>query len=376
MKAAGLPTPVMLMVRALGAGGTERQVTEIAKALNRDQFVPHVGCFEDDGFHAAELRACGVPVFSMRMRSLLSRDSADVAMAMRRYIGTNRIRLVHTFDYPMNMFCAPLARLLGVPVVLSSQRSYRDLIPRKYIPLLRISDRLADGIVVNCEAIRRHLREEFSVPDARIATCYNAIDTSIFHPGPRERPDPLRGEETVVGAVCVLRAVKDIATLIEAFACVAAPHPSARMIIVGEGPEKEALRRQAAESGLSERILFVPATDNVSVWLRAIDIFVLPSTSEALSNSLMEAMASGCCVIASRVGGNPELIVDGETGLLFEPGDATGLARQLLRVLEDPRLRTRLADAGSRYITSEFPCKRSVERLERVYREKLARKRH
>jgi glycosyltransferase involved in cell wall biosynthesis len=87
-------------------------------------------------------------------------------------------------------------------------------------------------------------------------------------------------------------------------------------------------------------------------------------------------MASGCCVIASRAGGNPELIVDGETGLLFEPGDATGLARQLLRVLEDPRLRTRLADAGSRYITREFPCKRSVERLERVYREKLARKRH
>jgi L-malate glycosyltransferase len=365
------PSPVMLMVRTLGSGGTERQVTEIAKALDRDCFSPHVGCFEDDGFHVPELRACGVPVLRMQMRSFLSRDSVHAFLAMRRYFRKHGIRLVHTFDYPMNVFCAPAARLLRVPVVLSSQRSYRDLIPSKYIPMIRITDRLVDGIVVNCEAVRRHLREKFSVPDNRITTCYNAIDTSVFRPGGRQRSPVFFSSGPIVGTVCVLRTVKCVDTLIAAFANAVASHPDARLLIVGDGTEKEPLERQAAELGLTGKVLFAGATKDVAAWLRAIDIFVLPSESEALSNSLMEAMASGCCAIASRVGGNPELVSHGETGLLFEPGDVAGLTAQLISAIGDTTLRAKLSDAGSRYIAAKFSRERSISRIELLYREKL-----
>jgi glycosyltransferase involved in cell wall biosynthesis len=364
----------MLMVRALDAGGTERQVAQIARSLDRERFTPHVGCFEATGFRAEELRAAGVPILQMRMRSFLSADSAHVLLAMRRYLGKHGIQLVHTFDYPMNVFCAPAARMLGTRVVLSSQRSYRDLIPAKYLPVLRISDRLVDGIVVNCEAIRAHLVERFSVPNTKIATCYNAIDTSVFRPGPRTGPPEVRNAALVVGVVCILRDVKDLKTLVSAFARVAAGRKDLALLLVGDGPEKEPLRRQVSELGIALQVAFVPATPDVAAWMRAIDVFVLPSISEALSNSLMEAMASGCCAIASRVGGNPELVEDGVTGLLFEPGDADGLARQLSRVLGDESLRLRMAAAGAARIAKEFSRERSMRRLEEVYSEKLRHK--
>ncbi len=365
------PAPVLLMVRTLGPGGTERQVTEIAKSLDRDRFQAHVGCYEDDGFRASELREAGVPILKMRMRSFLSADPFRVLFALRSYLREHRIELVHTFDWPMNLFCVPVAKLLRVPVVLSSQRSYRELIPPAYVPAMRIGDRMADGIVVNCEAIRKHLREDFSIPDEKIATCYNAIDTTLFYPAERERPAALRACGLLIGCVCVLRAIKGLDTLVAAFAQVLPLHPTSRLVIVGDGPEKEILRRQAADLGVEGQVHFYPATHDVAAWFHALDIFVLPSRSEALSNSLMEAMASGCCAVASLVGGNPELVADGENGLIFKPGDSVDLADKLCRVMDDDALRRRLAAAGAARITREFSTATSVAAMERVYQRKL-----
>lgn len=369
------PSPIMLMVRTLGPGGTERQVTEIAKALDGRRFAPHVGCFEDDGFRAEELRAAGVPILCMRMSSFLSGDSPRAFMQMGAYFRRHGIRLVHTFDYPMNVFCAPAARLLGVPAVLSSQRSYRQLIPRKYIPALRITDRLVDGIVVNCEAIRKHLVVDFSVPTHKVEVCYNAIDVDTFHSGPRLRPPELDDASLVIGVTCVLRAIKDVATLVEAFSLINRVRPNLRLAIIGSGPERESLERQAFALGIREQCLFQPATKNVAPWLRAIDIFVLPSTTEALSNALMEAMASGCCAIASRIGGNPELVSENNTGLLFEPGDASDLAGKLACVVQDDALRARFAASAAARMTAEFSLDRCISRIERLYENKLENKR-
>ena len=109
-------------------------------------------------------------------------------------------------------------------------------------------------------------------------------------------------------------------------------------------------------------------------WFRAIDIFVLPSLSEGLSNSLMEAMGCGCCVVASRAGGNPELVRHGETGLLFTPGDSAGLSRQLSNLLEHPEMRHRLSASGSRYVHQDFSRAVSSDRLAEIYETYLRKK--
>jgi glycosyltransferase involved in cell wall biosynthesis len=125
---------------------------------------------------------------------------------------------------------------------------------------------------------------------------------------------------------------------------------------------------------VSESCHFEPATRDVAQWLRCIDIFVLPSLSEALSNSLMEAMACGCCPVASRVGGNPELVNPETTGLLFEAGDAGDLAAQLRKLIGNEDLRRRYADASAALIASDFTHRASAARMGEIYADNLRRK--
>jgi glycosyltransferase involved in cell wall biosynthesis len=115
--------------------------------------------------------------------------------------------------------------------------------------------------------------------------------------------------------------------------------------------------------------VFVPATSQVATWLCAIDIFVLPSLSEAFSNSLMEAMACGCCTVATNVGGNPELVRNGETGLTFEAGDSAGLGEVLQALIENEALRKRLAAAGAEFVSRRFSSRVSAERMAQIYAE-------
>jgi glycosyltransferase involved in cell wall biosynthesis len=356
------PCPVLLMTRSLGLGGTERQLTEIAKALDRSQFAPHVGCFEAAGFRAEELRAAGVPIAQFHVSSFLGPALFTGAFALGRYLKEHAIQIVHTFDVPLNLFGVPAARFYRTPHVISSQRAFRALTPglRRY--LLRFTDQLVDAIVVNSEAVRRDLIDADHVPPRLIQVCYNGIDADLFQPGTQPRQGPV-----VIGVICALRPEKGIETLIEAFGRLG-PRPDVRLRIVGSGPALPRLQEAAAGLALGDRCVFEPATLAVAETLREIDIFVLPSLSESFSNSLMEAMACGCCVVASRVGGNAELIVDGETGLLF-PARASGdLTRCLDLLLRDGDLRARLAAAGSRRIREHFTMAQAAERMAEIYR--------
>jgi glycosyltransferase involved in cell wall biosynthesis len=230
--------------------------------------------------------------------------------------------------------------------------------------LLRVTDRLADAIVVNCMAVRRELVELDRVPPHMIHLCYNGIDASLYESVRGRRESPL-----VIGVICALRPEKGLETLIAAFARL--DQHDARLLIVGSGPALGSLQALAAKLGLADRCVFEPATKHVAERLRGIDIFVLPSLSEALSNSLMEAMASGCCVVASRVGGNPELVIEEESGLLFIPGDSGDLALCLDRLLTDDGLRERMASAGPQRIREHFTIGGAVERMGAIYRRAL-----
>jgi glycosyltransferase involved in cell wall biosynthesis len=183
------PVPILLMVRELNLGGSERQMTEIAKALDRSRFAPRVGCFRPAGLRADDLRAAGVPIVRFPVPSLAS---VRGAVRIAAYIREQGIRLVHTFDTPANLYGVPAARLAGSAVVVSSQRVDRALWPAMQRHGLRITDRLVDGIVVNCEFLRRHLRDEEKVPDGLIRLCYNGVDIRTFQAARDPRPDALR----------------------------------------------------------------------------------------------------------------------------------------------------------------------------------------
>lgn len=364
-----MPIPVLLMVRELHQGGSERQMTEMARGLSRDRFFPHVGCFLPGGLRGDQLRAEGIPVAHFPVYSYKSMGAVNGARQLARYVKENGIRLVHTFDVPLNVFGVPVAKMLTSAVALSSQRAHRELAPPGYWNLLKVVDRIADGIVVNCEFLKRHLVEDEGVAEKKIRLCYNGIDLSQFQPAQREcRP-------LTIGVVCALRPEKGLLTLVEAFGRVAKNRPELRLAVVGSGPVLEELQKRAGELGVADQCHWEPATKDVAAWMRKIDIFVLPSLSEALSNSLMEAMAGGCCVVASRVGGNPELVADGERGLLFEKQDAEGLATALERIVGNEELRRVMALNGQRFIHENFSLKAAASQMGAIYEEFLEKKR-
>lgn len=360
----------MLMVRELGPGGTERQMTEIARALDRSRFQVHAGCFHE-GVRARELQAAGIPVVRFPVTSFLKTNALKGAWQLRHYLRGNHIRIVHTFDYPLNCFGVPVARASGVPIVLSSQRAHRHLTPGPYLKLLRLTDRLVNGIVVNSGSVRQEMIAQEHVPAGRLHLCYNGIDTARFHDTGRSRMPDLENASLVIGVICVLRPEKGLPTLIRAFAQIAHLDGRLRLAVVGDGPELPSLRALAQELGVIDKCIFHPAVADVAPWLRSIDLFVLPSLSEALSNSLMEAMACGCACLASSAGGNPELVENGRTGLLFEPGNAVQLAEKLTLLIKDLALRARLAEAGAALIHSRFSLRASADRMAEIYQSYL-----
>jgi glycosyltransferase involved in cell wall biosynthesis len=370
---APFPQPVLLMVRELNMGGCERDAAKIATHIDRSRFTPHVGCFIAKGLRFDELNEKGIPVVEFPVRGFLSPSVLTGARAMARYIRAHDIRLVHPFDVPTTIFGVPVARACGIPGI-ASQLSYRNhLYSGRELFLLRMVDHISTRIVVNSKAVQRHLVEEQSLQEDLTYLCYNGVDTNEFHPRGRQRLPAIKDSKLVIGIVCALREEKGLALLVEAFAKIRTECESMKLVIVGDGLMRAQLEILRDRLGLQNDMLLVPATSEVAAWMQSMDIFVLPSTSESFANALLEAMACGCCVIGSRVGGTPELIDDQVCGLLFNSGDLNGLVDCLKKVVRDDELRNRLASAAARRAATEFSMERNVTRTEELYTSLLSK---
>jgi L-malate glycosyltransferase len=371
------PIPILLTVRGLNLGGIERDVTQIALKIDRSRFEPHVASYTSEGIRFEELRLAGVPFLHLPVTSLKSPTTVSAALRMRRYIREHGIQVVHAFDSSA-VFVAPMARALRVPAVLSSTLGDRNLHDARTRRQVRWTDKIVDTVVVNCEAMRRHMMDDEHMAAERIELCYNGVDTTQFYPAAARKPSPVAKASFVIGAVCVLRPEKAIDLLQEAFAHVRHLKAGMKLMIVGSGPELARLDANSRRLEIQEHCVFVPATRSVPQFLRVFDIYVSCSHSEAFSNTVLEAMACGRAVVGSRVGGTPELIGDDERGFLFQPGDAGDLAEKLAILIGDERLRcefgTRAAEFARRNLSIEIAARRMAEIYELVLSRKAKRK--
>ncbi len=174
--------PIVLLSQTLDLGGSERQLAELAMSLDRRRFQPMVVCFNSRGIRADELRRAGVSVVEFPLRSFVTPDAIAVAWRFYKWLRRHRVVIVHAFDVPTVAFAVPVARAARVPVVLSSQRGDRRLFTRAAQRGLRLTDRLADGVVVNSDYVRKVLVAQFGVRDEAIYTCPNGLDINVFHP--------------------------------------------------------------------------------------------------------------------------------------------------------------------------------------------------
>ncbi len=318
-----------------------------------------------------ELAAAGVPVLGIPCPSRRAlRRTFDATLTLRRYIRQHRIQVVHAFD-TSGIFLLPLARGLGVPALIFSHLIPRELASRRARRYLRWMENIVDAFVVNCETLRGQLIGDERIRAERIHLIYNGVDAAEFHGSPRN-DDAAR--PLVIGTVAVLRPEKNIEILLEAFAAMRASHPNLRLLIAGSGSALARLQQVCQHLRLESCMTFVPSTARVAPILKTLDIFVVCSRSEGLPNAMIEAMASGCPVVASRVGGIPEVVGCEERGLLFDSGNVDDLERKLMALVTNPALRRTLGQRASEFVSRRFTIPSMVSRFEKLYSTVLQRK--
>jgi sugar transferase (PEP-CTERM/EpsH1 system associated) len=225
------------------------------------------------------------------------------------------------------------------------------------------------------------LRESVGAAPQRLNQIYNGVDKDKFHPRAAQRPQVgpagfLTGATCVIGSVGRMVAVKDYPTLVRAFiqACNTGEAAAGlRLLLVGDGPARQACQAMLAQAGLTSRVWLAGNRDDTAELMRAMDVFVLPSLGEGISNTILEAMSTGLPVIATAVGGNPELVSAGETGVLFKPGASEDLARALLDYAADPARIAREGRAARARVERDFSLERMVAGYQSVYMAMLER---
>lgn len=224
--------------------------------------------------------------------------------------------------------------------------------------------------------IEHYLRDAIGVAPARLAQIYNGVDDARFSPQGETAVTPWGEREVFVfGTVGRAQAVKDQLTLVRAFAALISRFPqarqNARLVIVGDGPLLPRLQELVEQADLGELVWLPGSRDDIPALMRAMDVFVLPSLAEGISNTILEAMASGLPVVATAVGGNPELVEAGTSGALVPAGDVAQLADTLARYWQEPALARQQGQAARKIIENRFSMQRMVDQYVAVYRKAL-----
>jgi glycosyltransferase involved in cell wall biosynthesis len=332
-----------------------------------------VTCLERGGPVADEFRAKGIPV---NVIPTLGFGTNLRAPALEGYLRARAPDVVHSHS-GVWMKAAHAARRAGVRRVVHTVHGLLDREPWHGPMLKRLAARYTDVAVAVSSPLRAYLESECGISAAQLRVIANGVDTSRFTPVSRgsELEKTMRrriagdwAESPLLGHVARLVPVKNQQLLLDAFRLVLERAPSARLLIVGGGPLRSRLEKHATKIGISSSVRFMGAQSCVDEWLPGLDLFVLSSDAEGTSISVLEALASGVCVVATAVGGTPDLLAHGDAGILVETGDARALADGILTVLLDATRRTVLAGAGRRLVEASFGEHHVVSQYELLYR--------
>jgi sugar transferase (PEP-CTERM/EpsH1 system associated) len=361
-RAATRPLRVCHVSLTLKTGGLERILADLARHHDRDVCEPTFVALRETGPFADRIRDAGCAV----KRVHAANRFAEV-QALRRLFRDRQFDVVHAHNTYPHIYAGLAARLAGVPVVVQTRHGQRAGHDWKSTLQYRWASRLVDRIIaVSDDAARLCVDADGIRPD-KVCRIWNGIDLADFDfHGPATEP--------VAIAVARLSPEKDFPTLLRAVATAAQSVPRLKLRIVGDGPERSRLEALSRELGIGERVEFLGERHDVPALLAQAGFFVTSSLTEGLSLTLLEAMAVGLPVIATSVGGNPEVVLDGVTGRLVPAGDAAALAQALVMFCHEPECWRDYGVAGRERVETHFDIRRVARDYEKLYAELLRAK--
>jgi len=372
---------IAYVIDGLGMGGAERLLVPTLKHLSPTHFEACVCALQskDGNPMADEIRALGIPVDCLDIKHL--RDWKALPR-LSKYLKQNDVDLVHTQLEFANILGNISAKFLHLPSVCTihimpsldvktKSRWHQKL---EWFVLNHFCDRV---ISVSEEAREYHLHITGASP-GRVSTIYNGIDLSSYSSLDRELERVavraelgIPSDANLLTTVAVLRPQKGIQYMIQALSAVLASNANTYYLVVGNGSHRDALVEEVNKADVSDRVIFPGMRRDVSRLLIASDVFVLPTLTEALPTVLAEAMAAKLPIIASRVGGIPEMITNGQNGCLVEPEDVEGLAQACIDLLASAEKRAAMSAEGWKIINQNFNIEKQVDQLEALYLDQL-----
>jgi sugar transferase (PEP-CTERM/EpsH1 system associated) len=374
------PPLVVQLIHRLAVGGLENGLVNLINYTPEERYRHAIVCLTDYSDFRQRIRRADVPVIALQKHA-----GQDFGLYTRLWRVLRHLRpdIVHTRNLPA-LECLAVAALARVPGRIHGEHG-RDMYDLdgsnfKYNLLRKAMRPLVHRYIAVSTDLAAWLVHTVGVRSARVTQLHNGVDLQRFHPrtgaGPSLGPEGFAPPGTLVlGTIGRMETVKDQPTLVRAFLHLLAAEPEARkrvrVVMIGDGPlrgESQKLLRAAD----AEHLAWLPGErTDIPEMMRALDLFVLPSLREGISNTILEAMASGLPVVATRVGGNPELVVEGETGMLVPPLDPVALAAAIRRYLVDGDLLTRHGQAGRRKAEGRFSIEAMVNGYLNVYDEVL-----
>jgi len=370
------PIRVLHVLLSLEPGGLENGVVNVINRLDRDRFVSSVCCLKHAGEFARRIEDPRVDIHELHWRG---GNDPRLALRLAGLLRRTRPDIVHTRNAEPFFYGFAGAKLARAQALVHSEHGRKfDDRPARFA-VQRWMSRHTDAIFAVSGQLKSDLVKHIGLPEASVEVLHNGVDLSRFNVAARtDAParEALRRDwgvpagALVVGSVGRLVAVKNYGLLLRA---VAASGPYLHLVLAGEGPERAALTALAASLGIASRVHLLGHSNDVDRVLGAFDVFVLPSISEGMSNTLLEAMAAGVPPVASDVGGNGEIVRDGIDGRLFPSDDEAALRACLVALCGDGAERARLAAAARERVLSTFDIDQMIERYERLYERVHAR---
>lgn len=365
---------VVYTIAWMEVGGSQTHLLQVLRLLDRARFAPVLYCLTGGGALLDAARALGLPVIDGGMTSFRPLSAVRGVRRLAEFLRLARADVVHNYLLRANVIGSVAGRLAGVPVVLASKRGCHR---RRGWQLAgaRLSNRLADCVTGNSEAVREFVHENEGCPKEKMVVIPSGVDTDRFRPLPpgdykrRLGLDPAR---PVVGSVTRMRVRKGVEEFLRAAAQVCRRRPEVQVAIAGEVSLPDEVERFVTESGLADHLRLLGRRTDIPEILAAFDLFVLSSHGEGMSNAILEAMAMEKPVVATGVGGTSEVVQHRRSGLLVPAKDPDALAAAIEEVLRSPAEETAaMGRLGRQIVLERFSAQAMVRQMEELYVELL-----